>query len=465
MKNLIQLVLILITVSHRCTTGTEMVVKYAMVGEDITLQAPEPNGKRYYWSWWLGKADEGHQIGWYNHFGGNQITTEESWKTRVSISGRMLTIKKIPEELFGTISCKLTVNNQHFYVTYQLIKLSVSKKPASALLPGESLSLSCNVGTSQSVDQPVVQWLNPQGEEVRGPVTKSVTVQDHGQWTCVVTKDRKVTVSVTVVDLSPSPLHQYTSKYSPLTIPCSIPAHINWTLLKDKDIQDVQWHFLPKPSSSLKSNNRQRLFSLSLDPLSWEVDQDRQLKNAPDLEGGNLTLTRYRGKEEDSGNYTCSMRFKNGVILSRSVYVEVLQIFSSPGAKLISGQRVNLSCSTGHPLPSDVQLKWFPPEKSSLQGSDPQPAHLTIPEVGAGDSGKWRCELWRSKTRLTFAVIMLKIEPKLSVWMLVTICSAAAIIILLLVLAFILYRRRQRKMRHLRPRLCQCKNPKGFYRT
>ncbi|GLD63811.1 uncharacterized protein AKAME5_001539700 [Lates japonicus] len=139
------------------------------------------------------------------------------------------------------------------------------------------------------------------------------------------------------------------------------------------------------------------------------------------------------------------------------------------GTELISGQPLNLTCSTGNQLPPNMLLKWSPPKQSSLSPlkSDHHPAKLTIPQVHTGDEGNWGCALWQGSKQLTSAVITLKIEPKLNVWILVTICSAAVVVILILILVFIFYRRRQRKMRHLRHRLCQCKNPKpkGFYRT
>lgn len=86
-------------------------------------------------------------------------------------------------------------------------------------------------------------------------------------------------------------------------------------------------------------------------------------------------------------------------------------VISSAGTDLISGQQVNLSCSIGRPLPSELRVKWFPPTRSSQPSllSDHHPAHLAIPEVGTGDGGKWRCELWQNNTRLTSAVITLKI--------------------------------------------------------
>lgn len=86
----------------------------------------------------------------------------------------------------------------------------------------------------------------------------------------------------------------------------------------------------------------------------------------------------------------------------------------SPGTDLISGQQLNLSCSLGYPLPSDLRLKWSPPERTSLSPLtlDRHPTTLTIPEVGTGDSGKWKCELLQNNAVLTSTVITLKIGER-----------------------------------------------------
>lgn len=89
-------------------------------------------------------------------------------------------------------------------------------------------------------------------------------------------------------------------------------------------------------------------------------------------------------------------------------FLSVSSVTSSPGTDLISGQQLNLTCSVGHPTPSDLQLKWVPPEQSSLT-PDRHLAHFTVPEVGTADGGKWRCELWQSGALLTSAEITLKI--------------------------------------------------------
>ncbi|XP_076593485.1 CD4-1 molecule [Chaetodon auriga] len=468
MKSLIQSVLILIPVLLS-TRGAEEVI-YAQLGATVFLKAPEvANSHNYYLYWYFGGAE----IAWRNTLGGTGFSSGK-WNFTRSFSGDSLTIPDIKH--FGTFVGKLMKNGE-VTVTYKVVKLNVNMIPPSPVLLGESLSLICNPETPGRDTKQEIHWLNPQGEKVKsnkGQLNLKATEQHNGQWTCVVTnnnRESKAKISVVVVYLSPAASStQYTSKSWPLTIPCSIPSHISWDQIKSKGIQQVHWDFIPSPGSILNSSGPQRLFSLSLEePLAWKPDQHRGLTPVSTLKNGNLSLTRNRVKEEDSGDYKCTLKFRNGGTLSRTVHVNVLQITSSPGTDLISGQQVNLSCSVGRPLPSDLRVKWFPPEQSSLPPPlpDHHPAHLPIPAVGTGDSGKWKCELWQNDKRLTSAVIMLKIESKQSVWMTVIICSVTAIVVLLLILVLVLYRRRQRKMRHLRHRLCQCKNPKpkGFYRT
>ncbi|XP_033496175.1 CD4-1 molecule [Epinephelus lanceolatus] len=470
MRNLIQSVLLLIVVFESAAGTYE--VRYFQVGGTVKLPLPASVDLKQHYVYW--KLEGGPELAVQNPLGRKSTSEAEPWKNRLSwTDGNELMIKNIQQENFGTFVCevkRMSVVIQT--ITYKLLRLTATVKPSTLLLPRSTLSLTCNAETLQGHENPQIHWLNPRGERERNQrsFTKIATSQDNGEWTCVATHNQienKAYVSVTVVDLSPpTSQSQYTSKSRPLTIPCSIPAHISWGQINDTGIKEVHWHFIPKPGSS-----PQRLFSLSVgNPMTWKADQDRGLRLVSEPKKKDLSLTRYRGKEEDEGDYVCALEFKNGVILNRTVHVQVLRITSSPGTELISGQQLNLTCGLGQPLPSDLRLKWFPPEQSSLLSSltsDRHPAHLTIPEVGTGDSGKWRCELWRSNAWVTFAEITLKIEPRLRVWMLVVICSVTVIVLLLLVLIFILCRRRQRKMRHLRHRLCQCKTPKpkGFYRT
>lgn len=450
---------------------------YAQVGEKVTLQGQWGNLPRYYVLWHL-KGSPEKTLAWSNHLGGKMTLRDKPWNSSLSLNGFALTISNIQEKHFGTFVCKISESNVLIHeTTFILIQLQVSVKPASLQLPDENLSLACSVGTQRKTD---IQWLNPQGEKVRsdkGALRKRVTSQDDGLWTCVVTDDKKehkAQVSVKVFDLSPVSSPQYTSTSSSLRIPCSFPPQVTWQEIAKMDIRKIQWKFsLPPssgltPSSGLIAEDEGLLFSLyPKTSLNWDVGQERGLRPVQDVTKGDLSLARNRGREEDKGYYTCVMKFKNGVTLMRTVNVEVLQIISSSGTKLTAGQQVNLSCTTGSPLRTGVQIKWIPPEKSSVSVPDNHTALLTIPEVGTGHGGKWKCELRKNNALLTSAVLTLTIEPKMTVWMLVIICSSAVIMILLLIVAFILCRHRKRKTTHIRHRLCQCKNPKpkGFYRT
>ncbi|XP_071325817.1 T-cell surface glycoprotein CD4-like [Trachinotus anak] len=468
MKNFIQSILILITVLIS-TAGAEEVF-YAKVGEDVPLTCPRINSYKSV-AWKFG-AKNGFELAWVNHLGGRKINDDGVWKNKLSWSGDSLIIKDIQQENFGTFVCTRTIDDQIDNTPIKILRLMVST-PTSPLLPGESLSLSCSVD-SQGHKRPEIYWKDPSGERKnQKTIEMYARIQQNGEWTCVVENEgrkKETKVSVTVVDFSsPSP-HQYTSESMPLTIPCSIAPGVSWEQVKARDIQEIYWEFIPKVSSGSISAYPQKLYFLSLqDQLTWtSTGQHRELKSVPDPKKGDFSLSRRRGREEDGGKYTCFMKFKNGVTLQRTVHVDVLQIIAFPQTDLVSGQPLNLTCNIGPSLPSDLRVEWLPPTQSSLSlKPDHHPTNLIIKEVRTGDGGKWECRLKKGPKQLTSAVITLKIEPKLSVWMLVIICSAAAIVILILILIFIFCRRKQRKMRHLRHRLCQCKNPKpkGFYRT
>uniref|UniRef100_A0A3Q2WYJ0 Uncharacterized LOC102298730 n=1 Tax=Haplochromis burtoni TaxID=8153 RepID=A0A3Q2WYJ0_HAPBU len=499
MKNFIQSLLLLIAVIVS-TTGAQKEI-YAKEGQDITLE-PTSYPINSYVYWYFEKQD-GHQLAWLNPLGGKGFSNgkpyiyvyiiyllllsreiqvnkkifltitfclvDEKWKNRLSLTGASLVIKALQEDLFGTFVCKISAAGQRDSITvFKVIQVKVIEKSASPLLSGDYLSLTCSLG-SVPQNTPEIYWLSPQGntEGNKGTVYIQARSEHNGQWDCVVKRnanEKKFPVSVTVVDLAPVPSHQYTSTDSPLTIPCSLISLVSWEQVKKKEIEEVQWHFAPKLSSGTLSDNPEQLFSLDLEKLTWKKGKDKGLSPVYNIKNGNLSLTKSKATVEERGRYTCSMKFKDGRTLETTVDVVVLEIIAHPKAELIYGQQVNLSCSTGDQLPNDMKLNWTSPKTSSYIS---YPTHITVPEVGKEDNGKWGCELWQGGNKLTSDEILLKIEPRLSVWMLVIICSAAVILLLLLVLAFIHYRRRKQKTRLLRHQLCQCKNPKpkGFYRT
>ncbi|MEQ2162998.1 hypothetical protein GOODEAATRI_025772, partial [Goodea atripinnis] len=94
---------------------------------------------------------------------------------------------------------------------------------------------------------------------------------------------------------------------------------------------------------------------------------------------------------------------------------ELASINHVGGSSTDSGHHLNLSCSTGGPLDTNVKVKWFPPKTSSLANTELTSRHLIIQKVSTEDSGRWRCELGlepglgQNRLTLTSAVITLKI--------------------------------------------------------
>lgn len=144
-----------------------------------------------------------------------------------------------------------------------------------------------------------------------------------------------------LLGFSPAPTHLYTSVNLPLTVPCSLASHLSWKQLKEKGIEDVHWSFTPKQSSP---SIRKVLFNLSLeDPITLRPVQDNRMYPASDTTKGNLSLTKKQWKKADRGNYTCSMKFRNGETVSTTVQVKVLQSKSALCCITVSGHLSKLS--------------------------------------------------------------------------------------------------------------------------
>ena len=91
---------------------------------------------------------------------------------------------------------------------------------------------------------------------------------------------------------------------SPLSIPCSIPPHVSWELLKAKGIAGGHWAFVPLTGAPLK------LFNLDFHP---------------DIQQKNLSLWLETATVSDRGSYSCTLEFRSGITLKRTVHVEVLE--------------------------------------------------------------------------------------------------------------------------------------------
>ncbi|XP_029359901.1 T-cell surface glycoprotein CD4-like [Echeneis naucrates] len=471
MKNLVRSFILLIAVHVTALGANELM--YAREGETVKITCPKPGKEKSWTMYW--DIEDGHGgilLAWLNDFGGKGFEDLPDWETKLSISDNSLVIDKIQQANFGKFLCKNNVNKNK--LTIEVRKLDVRMSPTAPLLAGESMSLSCSVDP-KAEPRPDIQWLNPHNEEVahrQGIVTKTVTVQDSGIWTCAVKHGekiiQKVTMSVAVVDFSHDPVHrQYTSIHEPLRLCCAFHPRVSWEHVKARGLQEIYWQFRPKSSSGLTPPSETLCFLSLQEPLKWNnTGQRKGVKSIYEPKTKNFSVTIKDAKEDNRGEYTCTMKFEKNLFLNRTIHVELLQVIASPKSHLVSGQPLNLTCTTGYPLPSDVKLRWTPPEGLNRK-FDQDSEQLIIEEVGSGYGGTWRCELWQGTTVLTSAVLKLQIDSKLNLRMLLIICSGAAIAVLILALVLFLYRRKHRKMRHLRHRLCQCKNPKpkGFYKT
>ncbi|KAM8847159.1 CD4-1 molecule [Synchiropus picturatus] len=437
--------------------GVEQVI-YAQLDGTVALEAQHKKLKFSVQTWFKENTLVA-RIGFSNRPG---TYTDDGW--RYAVSEGQLVIRDIKESDFGIFK---VIQIQHFEKkntteTIILCKMSVSLQP-SLLLPGDILSLACDANTPAGHKAPEIYWVKPRGTKLDkdagvsgGRLMVRVTREDHGLWTCVLRNNQREETAVVAVRVLAllTPDSQFTSESSPLTLPCSISPQVSWAELKSKSFQGVYWHFLPAASSE----SPQRLFSLERS-LIWKEDGGRGLHPAQELHRGFYSLRRKRGRADDVGLYECSMVFEGGVTLRRTTRVEVLHITSSPAAGLYVGQVLNLSCSIGRPLPPGMRFEWVSPGMSSLP---PLPRHdlptcVTVPEVAAGDSGRWSCELWQNNTYMTSAEMTLTVETHFTKWKLVIICTTSATIIIIIVICLI-YRQKRRRRR--RRRYCRCKHPK-----
>ncbi|CAB1333587.1 unnamed protein product [Coregonus sp. 'balchen'] len=458
------------------STGAEDVVVYGQVGGTVTLPRSKWGSERVWVKWYFGTDTQA-------------VISRNAYGQEMTRTDFSLIINNIRLEDFKTFKCELNDRSPPIptsVTTFRLFHVSVQRQD-SPLLAGETLTLKCDI--EKIFEGMQIRWLSPQKQDLkkdtRAQITndvrltvRMVTSQDHGVWTCVVTyqgREAHANTPVTVMDLSPAlpkPVYTSVSSHSFLNLPCSfsIPPHLSWSDLQAKGIRGGRWTFTPSPAAGSFTGVVQTLVNLTLGPPSaWVVLQNKGLDVSALLRNNlNLTLLKKEVTEEDRGEYTCAVEFQGDLILNRTMCVEVLQ-----GPVAFVGQEVNLTCTLGHPLNSDLEVKWIPPRHSSLLPlrSSPHPALLTIPEARDGDSGRWRCQLSRNKTLLTSVDITLKIERvPVDVWLLFTICAAAVIFILLLILTVILIRRhRQRVMlpRRGKRRFCHCKDPKpkGFHKN
>ncbi|XP_052000578.1 CD4-1 molecule isoform X2 [Xyrauchen texanus] len=465
--------------------GSPMVI-YAQEGGTVTLPRDTPvTAENVYVNWYYGSVDKAPVIS-RNPLTGIQKGT---WTRASLLPDFSLQISPVQDSDFEIFLCEQHVRKDNYIKTYKLYRVSIPKVPT--VLFGDSLSLNCEVESSPVPT--TVTWSPPKNSECEREITSysgnTISVKDvsrcaGGVWTCEVKYENqkaKATTSVSVIDLAPSPPDPiYTSvsySYSPtVDIPCSLSSNIPWAVVTNFSLQRGSWIFTPRSDQSQLL--AVPLLILSVHPkTTWNITMNAQIAvQGRELKDQDLSIHKLLVSKKIRGEYTCSLKFMKKT-LSRKVQVEVLQVQilqvpSSAGSSLYEGQSVNLTCTLGHPMTSDLEVKWKCPSCSTLPSlsSSPHPASLFIPEVRVQNSGKCICELWKNEKMLTSAELFLKIENvSVNIWLWVAISSGAVVFILLLVIVIIVIRRHKKMImsRRHKTRFCCCKNPqpKGFYKT
>uniref|UniRef100_A0A8C1IK90 CD4-1 molecule n=1 Tax=Cyprinus carpio TaxID=7962 RepID=A0A8C1IK90_CYPCA len=389
-----------------------------------------------------------------------------------------LKISPVQESDFEIWRCEQHVLSSTYKKTYKLYHVTIPKVPA--VIAGDPLSLECKMDSSPV--KPKVTWIPPENSDChqRNHYSEKIEVKDvsrchSGVWTCMLEYGLKkkyyteATTTVSVIDLSASPDTIYTSS-SKVNIPCSLSSDIPWSILNETGLSGGSWSFTPL--SDPKSTHS--LLSLSVGSVvRWNKTQgkDSPVKaEGRELKDHVLSIN-LPVSEKIRGVYTCSLTFSTKT-LSRKVQVEVLNVSSSGGSRVYEGQSVNLTCSLGHQLTSDLEVKWNCSSCSIFFGLNLHQSTLSIPEVKVEHSGKLTCELWKKGEKLTSAVLSLKIEKApVDIWLCVAISSGVVVFILLVVVTIICIRRHRQMMMYRRRKIkyCCCKNPqqnqKGFYKT
>nr|ACU30713.1 CD4-like protein [Ctenopharyngodon idella] len=447
------------------------IVIYAQIGGTVTIPRDlSVQAENVYVNWFRG-SDAKPAISRNPQSG---IQMGKDVKTQVSLSPDYdLQISPVQDSDFEVWRCEQHVLTSTYTKTYKLYHVTVPK--VSAVIFGDSLSLECNLDPTSAKSS--ITWIPPENSGCHQikHYGSAISIKDvsrchSGVLTCKVKYDRKeaeARTTVFVIDLSPSPPDPiYTSLSSSYTvkIPCSLSSDIPWSVLNETGLQGGSWSFTP-----LSNQTQQPLFRLSVGPVvRWDVTpgQDSRFKGR-ELKDKDLSID-LPVSEKIRGEYSCNLTFKSKT-LSRKVKVEFLQVNSSGGSRVYEGQSVNLTCTLGHSIASDLKVNWKCPLPVC---PSPTLQHvISIPEVTMQHNGQWRCELLhKNGMMLTYAALSLKIEKApVDVWLCVAISSGVVVFILLLVIAIIGIRRHKQIMmyRRRKTRYCCCKNPqpKGFYKT
>ncbi|KTF91180.1 hypothetical protein cypCar_00031876 [Cyprinus carpio] len=142
---------------------------------------------------------------------------------KASASGDTLKVPRLETRDSGNYFCKQS--GKHYTVRV----VSAFVKPGPVLLQSSNAELHCDITGDPNTE---VQWLRPpNGEEYKEKKQviqlKSVTSKEAGQWTCLVKKDLKLIVALTVVGWCLQTTAVNASKGDNIELPCSLPQSVS----------------------------------------------------------------------------------------------------------------------------------------------------------------------------------------------------------------------------------------------
>uniref|UniRef100_A0A8C1IWK9 Ig-like domain-containing protein n=1 Tax=Cyprinus carpio TaxID=7962 RepID=A0A8C1IWK9_CYPCA len=232
---------------------------------------------------------------------------------KASASGDTLKVPRLETRDSGNYFCRQS--GKHYTVRV----VSAFVKPGPVLLQSSNAELHCDITGDPNTE---VQWLRPpNGEEYKEKKQviqlKSVTSKEAGQWTCLVKKDLKLIVALTVVGLQTTAVNA--SKGDNIELPCSLPQSVSQRVVGGRWKAD----HLPKVSFPTLTNT-------AGEGLHWNGNGLSKVNFTTGQLSTNFDVTLKNVQSSDDGTFVCTVEFDGGVSLSVET---TLRVMDKPSGK------------------------------------------------------------------------------------------------------------------------------------
>uniref|UniRef100_A0A8C2FDG6 Uncharacterized LOC109070696 n=1 Tax=Cyprinus carpio TaxID=7962 RepID=A0A8C2FDG6_CYPCA len=226
---------------------------------------------------------------------------------KASASGDTLKVPRLETRDSGNYFC--TQSGKHHTVRV----VSVFAKPGPVLLQSSNAELHCDITGDPNTE---VQWQRPpNGEEYKEKKQvihlKSVTSKEAGQWTCLVKKDLKLIVTLTVVGHQTAAVNA--SKGDDIELPCSLPQSVSQRVVGGRWKAD----HLPKVSFPTLTNT-------AGEGLHWNGNDLSKVNFTTGQLSTNFDVTLKNVKSSDDGTFVCTVEFEGGAHLSVETTLRVV---------------------------------------------------------------------------------------------------------------------------------------------